>query len=689
MNIKLPEMPITTLVIIMATSLLSSGLKAHDRDHYAQAESLARSWALSISSANPDAFAQPLASDFTWIDLDFGRPLNRQNIRLNRDEAIRSKSTGESEISFDRALYSRDNDKLVITQIKLEQFRKAIKSVLEMTLTKNEGEWQISEVRQRHLVSPELAARLWPQNHAEQQVSIPVRFQARDSRTGTPLAIRINITDKDGEHWPPLGRRKYPSLGWNDDVGGSVFVSGKVYSYVNAEFTALLPPGSYELSAFHGTEYVPLTKTFLVEIEKASHSPISLELDRWIEPEKNGWYSGDTHAHFIKPSTALLEAEAEGLSIAYLLATRWGEWITDIDGISLQPAAAGESGVLVVYNQETRHRVLGHTILHPLDKPIYPLTWGPPNEGIPGGFDYPAMAHVAESAHAVDALVTWAHFPHPGGELLVDASLGKIDTVDLFTWQDAFQPRPGFLLPTSAVDHWYRLLNTGARLAATAGTDKMYNLQVLGSARTYVRLGNKPFSYGAWIEGIRAGRTFVTTGPIIDLTVSGAHIGDTVTTHIGETLRVSAMVEAPHKLFPWKKLEIIYNGDVVASVDADPSSDQQRLQIDLPIAASGWLAARAYVPTPHKAAMSRTGDNRLPPMAHTSPIYLEVPGTIVWSNEDAEFLHEQCSTIVHWAQNDAKYQTETDRLEIVNLYRTACDKYLTVHPRTKKNLNLP
>ena len=88
-------------------------------------------------------------------------------------------------------------------------------------------------------------------------------------------------------------------------------------------------------------------------------------------------------------------------------------------------------------------------------------------------------------------------------------ALGKIDAVDIMTWGNAF--REGERAPAGT---WYRFLNAGFDLPATAGTDKMFNSQVVGSVRTYVNVEGV-FSYEGWLDGIRAGRTFVTTGPML------------------------------------------------------------------------------------------------------------------------------------------------------------------------------
>jgi hypothetical protein len=69
------------------------------------------------------------------------------------------------------------------------------------------------------------------------------------------------------------------------------------------------------------------------------------------------------------------------------------------------------------------------------------------------------------------------------------------------------------------VDHlepedYYQLLDAGFRIPLTNGSD--HPARIVGCARAYVKVDNE-FSYARWIEGIRKGRTFVTSGPLLFL----------------------------------------------------------------------------------------------------------------------------------------------------------------------------
>ena len=44
--------------------------------------------------------------------------------------------------------------------------------------------------------------------------------------------------------------------------------------------------------------------------------------------------TADTHTHFLSPTTALLEAQAEGLNLINLLAAQWGALYTNVGDLS-------------------------------------------------------------------------------------------------------------------------------------------------------------------------------------------------------------------------------------------------------------------------------------------------------------------------------------------------------------------
>src|SRR5262249_39486402 len=143
-------------------------------------------------------------------------------------------------------------------------------------------------------------------------------------------------------------------------------------------------------------------------------------------------------------------------------------------------------------------------------------------------WDVPTNADAAERTHWQKGHVNYTH-PVQNAEkplenayaakaLPIDVALGKIDSIDL---NNAY---------TATVPTWYRLLNCGFRLPPSAGTDCFLNRifsNLPGGDRVYVHV-NGPLSYAAWIDGLKAGRSFVTNGPMLELSLDGKTLGEVV-----------------------------------------------------------------------------------------------------------------------------------------------------------------
>jgi hypothetical protein len=180
---------------------------------------------------------------------------------------------------------------------------------------------------------------------------------------------------------------------------------------------------------------------------------------------------------------------------------------------------------------------------------------------------------------------------------------------------------------------YHRLLNCGFRLTASAGTDCFLNqvnaYGVPGIGRVYVKVDG-PFTYARWIDGLRAGRSFVTNGPILELTVDGKGLAETLELRAPGEMKIKASASSQ---YPLTRVELLHNGKVIAS--ATPAKDTLTTELaqSVKIDKSGWLALRAAGPPQFDVR----GD---PLMAHTSPIYVMVGGKPASSAEDARYFLE-------------------------------------------------
>jgi hypothetical protein len=648
---------VVTVALLLLSAGVSSGHPIPDQDRIMNT---VLRWADGFTNGDPHLVAPLLHENFRAIGQDItGRPLNREAYL----KLLGSKGQIPIRVTLRYAFHEAEGVHATVRPV-VTFLDAAPPMAHTIKLAKVGEEWRITEIAADADLPPELTGEL-PEHFELQRVGVHVA----DTATGKPVAVRVNIRDSQGRYWPPEGHMKNIRTGWRQDVGGDVWVGGATYAYVQPDFGIPLPTGEYEMEVLRGIEYVPEKVRFDVTAGKVTD--LEVRLTRWSNVRKDGWYSGDTHTHFLDPNTGIIEAQAEDLNVLNILVTKWGELITNVEHFTGAPSPLSTRNHIVFFGEESRHGFLGHTILLGIKKLVYPLTWGGPTEGIYGGHDYPPMAHQADAAHSHGGFVTWAHFPRPGGELAVDLALGKIDSVDLMTWGDAIAGVAEGV-PSSA-DTWYRFLNCGLRIPATAGTDKMLNTQVVGSVRTYVKVPGE-FSYAAWLDGIRDGRTFVTTGPMLKFEADGHEVGDEIAARAGDTIRVRAEVSSR---IPVDWIEIVMGGEVVARKDNTSQAGSLILETDVSAPKSTWVAARAYSPRlqPNQS-WTYIGVDGIPLMAHTSPIYISVDGGPTQSPDDAEVLMRSIDGSIEWVRTRARYMEESQRQEVIDLYERARRVYL-------------
>jgi hypothetical protein len=200
---------------------------------------------------------------------------------------------------------------------------------------------------------------------------------------------------------------------------------------------------------------------------------------------------------------------------------------------------------------------------------------------------------------------------------------GKVDGLELRDW---WTPT----MDTYAIHEWYRLLNCGYRVAAIGGTDKMSAGMPVGGVRTYAHLGDDELTFDNWGKAVRAGKTYATSGPLLTFTVEGKTPGDVIRLKAGGGhVRVQASATGT---MPSHKLQVVFNGNVVAEASESKGVVRLELSEDVLIDRPGWLAARC---------VSEHTSWHVWPIkfgAHTSPVYVEVARSEVFDGPTAEYL---------------------------------------------------
>ena len=206
--------------------------------------------------------------------------------------------------------------------------------------------------------------------------------------------------------------------------------------------------------------------------------------------------TADTHVHVLSPSAALLQGAAEGVNLVNLLASQWGEYMTnagDFDGrttLRRRDAGHGQGDndggdeYLVRVGTENRQQNLGHiSVLAYNNQMILPLCSGGPDESALGDPVEVLLMEWAEECRKRDGIVVMPHFPAPRSESAAVITEGLADAVEMCS---IISPDGG-IDPYSLSD-WYRYLNCGYRVPVVGGTDKMLVTMPVGEIRTYARL---------------------------------------------------------------------------------------------------------------------------------------------------------------------------------------------------------
>jgi hypothetical protein len=273
--------------------------------------------------------------------------------------------------------------------------------------------------------------------------------------------------------------------------------------------------------------------------------------------------------------------------------------------------------------------MLGHTVLWGLTEPVMPWCSDGPDEAELGGALDATLSDWADRTHAQGGTVVAAHFPNPNGEPAVLVATGRADAVEMLAESD------------DATREYYRYLNSGYRLPLVGGTDKMSSAVPVGLYRTYARL-DEEFSYEAWCRAVRSGRTFLSGGPLVTLSVDGREPGDTVGLSGPGTVSVHATVRS---IFPLRCLEVVRNGEVVATAEANGGRHAE-ISEELRIDGNSWIACRAFGADYHLDEWGRRV------FAHTSPVYVACGGD--WTMTDPEGIR-YIRTIVEGARDYVRH----------------------------------
>jgi dipeptidyl aminopeptidase/acylaminoacyl peptidase len=480
---------------------------------------------------------------------------------------------------------------------------------------------------------------------------------------GKPVRARISVTAADGRSYAPEAHWMRADDGYDREL--TDFETR--YFHGDGSDLLTLPAGPAKVTVWRGLEHEIANR--LVSVEANHRGTLTLRLQSLELPrEWRAWKSADVHVHMNyggtyrnTPERLVRQAQAEDLDLVFNLIVNKEQRIPDIDYFSTAPDEASNREVVLLHAQEYHTSYWGHMGLLGLNE-HYLLPDYSSYPGTAAASIYPDNAAAARLAHAQNAAVGYVHpFLAPPPDPATDESLTNALPVDAALGNVDYYEVVGFADHRASAEVWYRLLNCGFRIAAAGGTDAMANYASLrgpiGVNRTYARMAGEPREAAArrdvWLEGLKRGHTLATNGPLLGFTINEQGPGGEILLGAGEhELEYSGFMRS---MVPVDHLEIVYNGDVVKTINAGGNRKSADLRGTLRVNESGWLLLRAWNDGSHPGVFD------LYPYATTTPVYVTIDGKGPESREDADYFIAWIERIRESAAEHPDYNTEAER----------------------------
>jgi TolB protein len=465
----------------------------------------------------------------------------------------------------------------------------------------------------------EVAVRAWDWGVPIARLVIETRCPTCSPATGLGAdrpgrdAARLGVSDAAGH---PL----IPSAGMTRFEGQN----GRTFFYSPGTIALEVPAGEVTVSAVRGLA----TRERVVKVNATAGGVTTARVDLaplW-EAQRAGWFSADHHFHLnyggpfaLEPNDLVPLMQGEDLDVATPMLANLHNRFEDRPLFGWRSLGTGPQ---VRAAQEVRSHFLGHVGLLGTNTLFWPWVWGPGYEVY--GRDDRTNAEPLEFARAQGGAGYYVH-PVSGTrapmseagmnvlpvEIVADAAHGMIDLMELVClWSNS----------VGTTELWYRFLNAGFPVAPSGGTDAMadfYRTMAIGATRVYVR-PEGAFNWESYFAALKAGRSFVTNGPMVDLTLGDRKPGDVIAASNRELLFTLGIYTA----VPVDSVAIVVNGTTVWSGSPPDSSGRREYSGRIRVPAGGWVAARVVGPTIDRwPAMAEYA------FAHTGPIWIGKVGS--------------------------------------------------------------
>ena len=458
-----------------------------------------------------------------------------------------------------------------------------------------------------------------------------------DSDTEQLVSARLYIQNHEGkwfhvESSSPAGE----AIDYHVDRGSSV----EIHTTVSAHpFQAKLPPGKYTLTVERGKEYLSLSQKIELTDKPVD---VTLEIQRFVNMTVRGWFSGETHIHRKLTEVPLL-VQAEDLNVALPLTY----WVTDSEQMPATGNKITESAPLpelikvdpthVIWPVNTEYEIFTvrgkrHTL-----GAVFVL-----NHHETLRLKTPPVEAIADFAREQGAVLDLDKHNWPWSMTIVplmDVRLFELTNNHVWRTQFLFKNwYPEYVSDYMGVERdseggftergwvefgfqtYYTLLNCGFNIKPTGGTASGVHPVPFAFGRVYAHLPNG-FDYEQWMKQLESGRTFVTTGPLMDARFNSRYSGATIQVDNSSDFiaRVEGTIDSEH---PLTSIDVIVNGQVATTIKPQPEKTnvggfRTGFETNFKIDGSSWVAVRCFESLPEGKRFR---------FAHTAPAYYNVDG---------------------------------------------------------------
>lgn len=374
-----------------------------------------------------------------------------------------------------------------------------------------------------------------------------------------------------------------------------------------------VPNGTYLIKVEKGKEYIPEVR----EVEVRGNLEIRIELRRWVDMSEMGWYSGEMHLHRTIEDLERVML-VEDLNVAFPLT----QWVTrsglDPSSGNRNQGAELPEGLIevddqhVIWPRNTEYEIFSvngrqHTL-----GALFVL--GHRSEF---RISVPPWGAVGNRARDESALMDMDKLDWPFSMVLPQVTGARLyELANNHMWRTGFAFRdwnsvaPAWMQPPrggQSGGEWdwiqytfgmyYTLLNAGHDLLPAAGTASGVHPVPVGFSRLYVPLP-EGFSYDKYIEAVRKGSGFVTTGPMMIVQADGHWCGHDfeIGNESHKSIHFTGEILSQNKI---SFIELVENGIPVRTIMGENRATgtggyRNVLDFKYEVKSSGWLILRCY-----------------------------------------------------------------------------------------------